>query len=158
MSGPETTGSSNWANSLWDCFNPIDTCLMGWCCPCVLFGKTQARLDDPSLANFSPINDNCLIFCGMNCFAVAWLLLVKRRTELREKYGITQTHLEKFLKWEPGTIKTKHNYEESLVQDCLASFFCPCCVVVQQEKEVLARQAAGQTGYQKPQAMSYPPA
>lgn len=32
--------------------------MMAWCCPCFLFGKTQARLEDPTLANYSPINDN----------------------------------------------------------------------------------------------------
>jgi hypothetical protein len=35
-----------------------NTGLMGWCCPCILFGKTQSRLEDPSLTNYSPINDN----------------------------------------------------------------------------------------------------
>ncbi|KAK2739726.1 hypothetical protein FQN55_009316 [Onygenales sp. PD_40] len=148
--------STNWSNSLWDCFNPIDSCLMGWCCPCVLFGKTQSRLEDPTLQNYSPVNENCLIFCGLNCFGLAWLFITKKRMEMREKYGISQTHLENFLKMEPGHIKAKHNVEESMVQDCLTSFWCPCCAVVQQEKEVVQRQANGQTPYQKPQGMSYP--
>ncbi|PGH10241.1 hypothetical protein AJ79_05496 [Helicocarpus griseus UAMH5409] len=157
MSGTDSPANPNWTNSFWDCFNPIDTCLMGWCCPCILFGKTQARINDPSLQNYSPVNDNCLIFCGLNCFAAAFLIVAKKRIELRERFGITQTHLEKFLKMEPGHIKAKHNIEESMVQDCLSAFFCPCCTLVQEEKEVLARQAAGQTGYQKPSGMNYPP-
>ncbi|EEH33953.1 DUF614 domain-containing protein [Paracoccidioides lutzii Pb01] len=157
MATAESTHNPSWTHSFWDILNPIDTCLVGWFCPCILFGKTQARMEDPTLQNYSPINDNCLIFCGLNCFAVAWLLVAKRRIEMREKYGITQTHLEKFLKMEPGSIKAKHNFEESHLQDCLSAFFCPCFALVQGDKEVIARQAAGQ-GYQKPQSMSYPPA
>jgi hypothetical protein len=38
-------------------FNPIDLCLVTYCCPCVTFGKTHHRLrKDPNLAGYEPIN------------------------------------------------------------------------------------------------------
>ncbi|KAK2759319.1 hypothetical protein FQN54_002797 [Arachnomyces sp. PD_36] len=152
----DTVANPNWSNSFWDCFNPIDVCLLSWLCPCIQYGKTQARRQDPTLANYSPVNENCLIFCGLNCFGAYWLIQTKTRTELREEYGITQTHLEKFLKMEPGSIKSKHNIAESLVQDCISNFWCPCCALVQEEKEVILRGSNPKQGYQKTDGMSYP--
>lgn len=32
-------GASQWANGFFSCFNPIETCLLTWCCPCVTFGR-----------------------------------------------------------------------------------------------------------------------
>ena len=32
-------GASSWSNGFFDCFNPIDTCLLTWFCPCVTFGR-----------------------------------------------------------------------------------------------------------------------
>lgn len=55
---------------------------------------------------------------------------------------------------EPGHIKAKHGVEGALVEDCLASFCCPLCGLVQEEKESLIRLENG-TGYQKSQGMSY---
>ncbi|KAL2809131.1 hypothetical protein BJX63DRAFT_435442 [Aspergillus granulosus] len=151
--------SRNWSYSFWEFWTPIDTCLMGWCCPCILFGKTQSRLEDPSLSNYSPINDNCLIWCGLNCCGASFLIRTKKRDELRKRYNITETHLERVLKMEPGTIKTKHGVEGSLVEDCLGSFFCPCCGVVQEEKEVVKLLQDGaqvDPGYKKTTGMTYP--
>ncbi|THC92690.1 hypothetical protein EYZ11_007829 [Aspergillus tanneri] len=132
------TSQNTWSHSFWEFFTPIDTCLMGWFCPCILFGKTQARLEDPTLKDYSPINDN-----------------TKKRDDLRKKYGITETRLEETLNMQPGDIQKKHKVEGSLVEDCLGAFFCRCCGLVQEEKEVILRQSQVTTGYQKTQGMEY---
>lgn len=50
-------GAGAWYADLFGCFDPIDTCLMSWCLPCVTFGKTHHRLrKDPSLQGYEPIN------------------------------------------------------------------------------------------------------
>ncbi|KAL2826702.1 PLAC8 family-domain-containing protein [Aspergillus cavernicola] len=163
MTTPETPAPAsgrNWSYSFWQFWTPLDTCLMGWCCPCILFGKTQARIEDPSLANYSPINDNCLIWCGLSCCAASFLIQTKKRDELRKKYGITETHLERLLKMDEGDVKKKHNVEGSLVEDCLGAFCCRCCGLVQEEKEVVrmleAGEQGGRQGYQKTQGMQFP--
>ena len=49
--------SQPWTNAFFACFNPIDTCLMTWCIPCVTFGKTHHRLrKGGSLEGYEPIN------------------------------------------------------------------------------------------------------
>ncbi len=51
------TGSAAWSTSLFGCFDPIDTCAITCCCPCVTFGKTHHRLrKDANLAGYSPVN------------------------------------------------------------------------------------------------------
>jgi hypothetical protein len=100
------------------------------------------------------IPPQCLIWCGLNCCAASFLIQTKKRDELRKKYGITETHLEPLLKMQHGDIKKKHNVEGSLVEDCLGAFFCPCCSLIQTEKEVVLRtQNANVEGYQKTEGM-----
>ncbi|KAL4903104.1 hypothetical protein BDW74DRAFT_179975 [Aspergillus multicolor] len=150
-----------WAYSFFDFLTPLDTCLMGWCCPCILFGRTQARLDDPSLTNYSPVNDRCLIWLGMNCFGAGFLIQAKKRNDLRQRYGITETHLESALGMEPGDMKNKHGVEGAMVEDCLGALCCPVCGLIQAEKEVVKVQREGGqpsegTPYQRPPGMHYP--
>jgi hypothetical protein len=46
-----------WYNSFFGCFAPIDTCLMSWCCPCVVFGRTHHRMrKGANLEGYEPIN------------------------------------------------------------------------------------------------------
>ena len=48
-----------WHAALFGCFAPIDTCLLAWCCPCVVFGRTHHRLHkSASLEGFQPVNTN----------------------------------------------------------------------------------------------------
>ena len=52
---PEDAGA--WNASFCGCFDPIDTCLITWCLPCVTFGKTHHRLrKNGSLEGYEPIN------------------------------------------------------------------------------------------------------
>ncbi|KAL4865165.1 hypothetical protein BDV12DRAFT_200449 [Aspergillus spectabilis] len=149
---PIPASGRNWSYSFWQFWTPIDTRLMAWCCPCILFGKTQARIQDPTLANYSP----CLLWCGLSCFNANFLFQAKKRDDLRKKYGIDETHLESFLKMEAGVIKRKHDIEGSFVEDLAGAFCCRCCGLVQEEKEVL-RMQQGQDleGYQQTRGMQY---
>ncbi|KAL4883567.1 PLAC8 family-domain-containing protein [Aspergillus karnatakaensis] len=157
---PPPASGRNWSYSFWQFWTPVDTCLMAWCCPCILFGKTQARIADPSLANYSPINDNCLLWCGLSCFNASFLIQAKKRDDLRKKYGISETHLERVLGMPEGGIQAKHGIEGSFVEDLAGAFCCRCCGLVQEEKEVLRAQGQGQgqqgEGYQKTRGMQYP--
>lgn len=59
------TGSAEWSSSFFGCFDPIDTCAITCCCPCITFGKTHHRLHkDASLAGYSVVNASvcCLLF------------------------------------------------------------------------------------------------
>ncbi|KAH3374795.1 hypothetical protein KXW99_006722 [Aspergillus fumigatus] len=119
---PAAPHAHEWSSSFWDCFSPTETCLIGWCAPCCLFGKTQSRLQDPALKEQR--------YCGLY-----WVLLMIKRGQLRERFGI----------------------QGSTFQDCWQSYLCPCCTLVQNEKEVEARFSnTTQVGYQPPSGMAYP--
>lgn len=113
--------------------------LKGTFCPCFVFGKTQARIRDPSLATYERINNDCLLWVGANCCHVAWVLTLMKRMEIRETYHI----------------------KGDTVTDCLFSAFCHCCALIQQEKEVIAKQTqqglVSNVGYQAPAGMSANP-
>ena len=51
------SGEAPWYAGFWECFNPVDECLVTCCCPCITFGKTHHRLNkDADLKGYSPIN------------------------------------------------------------------------------------------------------
>jgi len=55
-----------------------------------------------------------------------------------------------------GELRQQYNIKGDQMSDCLTSWCCGCCVLIQQEKEVIARQsAAGQNvGYTKTEGMT----
>jgi hypothetical protein len=56
-----------------------------------------------------------------------------------------------------GEIRQSYNIKGDTVTDCLLSAFCHCCALIQQEKEVIAKQQqAGlvSQGYQAPVGMT----
>ncbi|KKK18037.1 hypothetical protein ARAM_000765 [Aspergillus rambellii] len=128
--------SNEWSSPFWDVIEPIETCLIGWCFPCGLYGRATERLRDPTLKDGNYINSNCCLFVLSSYCGLHWVLLMMKRAELREKFGI----------------------RGSVGEDCILSCCCPCCVLVQQEKELDAQAAFLQAGpgYQAPAAMEYP--
>jgi len=114
VTAPAPAGAAPWHNRFIEFFAPVDTCLVTCCCPCITFGKTHHRLrKDPSMRDYSPVNPSCLgywvsaMFCGHLCLQVL------------------QRH----------DVRTKNHLEGDCVTDCLRAWCCPCCDLVQQDKE-----------------------
>ena len=71
-----------------------------------------------------------MAYCGFS-----WILQCLKRGDMRDRYGI----------------------QGSSVEDCLGAMCCPCCGLVQEEKESLIRtQEAPAQGYQMNPAMHHP--
>ncbi|KAL2012226.1 hypothetical protein VTN00DRAFT_4944 [Thermoascus crustaceus] len=104
------------------------------CLPCLTFGKTQARIQDPSLQNYSSINSECAIFTVLALGYCQWIIQTVRRGEMRQKHGI----------------------DGSCCGDCCVTFWCGCCALIQEEKEMELRTRPDQTGYQSTAQMAYP--
>ncbi|KAK8927955.1 Protein PLANT CADMIUM RESISTANCE 2 [Metarhizium anisopliae] len=140
---PESAQS--WAAGFFDCFNPIDTCLITYCLPCVTFGKTHHRVrKNANLDGYEPINTSsgkqCLLFCGAGCFGLHWIPMAMQRMNIRDKY----------------------NLKGSCLKDILTSCCCHCCSLIQQDKEAEHREqqllsAGVQQQYQPNNEMQYPP-
>ncbi|KAL2147533.1 hypothetical protein VTI28DRAFT_8788 [Corynascus sepedonium] len=126
-----------WYSSFFACFNPIDTCLMAYCCPCVVFGRTHHRTrKNANLEGYEPINTSCLLFCASSCVGLHWIPMAMQRADLR----------------------TKHNLEGSCLLDIATACCCHCCQLVQADKEAAYREPllVQQQGYQAQAGMSFP--
>ncbi|KAK4170011.1 PLAC8 family-domain-containing protein [Cladorrhinum sp. PSN259] len=106
--------TQEWSNGLCDC-GPCSTCMLACCCPCILIGKTSARMRDPSMQSYDTFNGECMIACCLGGFA--WIYGMIKREEIRQRFGIRGS----------GT------------DDCCVSYWCSCCALIQQEKEVKGR-------------------
>lgn len=105
-------------------------CLATWC-PCILYGKTQARRDgnpEASCCNgsvshiFIGCTDHALLTCVLNCMGWCALSLCQFQ---RISQMITRSKL-----------RHQHDIKGNGCTDCLISAFCGCCALVQEEKEV----------------------
>ncbi|KAK2873720.1 hypothetical protein FQN49_002137 [Arthroderma sp. PD_2] len=129
---PAGMPANEWGSAFYEFWDPVDTMLCSWFCPCFMFGRNQHRRRDPSLTDFSYFNGDCctwlcLSYCG--CYGILQGL---KRIETRKQYGI----------------------EGNEVLDFAGSCCLPCCMLVQEEKEITRRTQAA--GYQRTSPMSYP--
>ncbi|KAM0809815.1 putative PLAC8 family-domain-containing protein [Seiridium cardinale] len=127
----------SWHNAFFGCFNPIDTCLVTWCLPCVTFGKTHHRLrKDSNLGGYEPVNTSCLLFCGSTCFGLHWIPIALQRADIREKYQL----------------------QGNCIVDIASACCCGCCDLIQQEKESAhwESQSIDTAGYKTNQEMIIP--
>ncbi|KAF4591979.1 Protein PLANT CADMIUM RESISTANCE 3 [Ophiocordyceps camponoti-floridani] len=108
-----------WGNHLCDC-SPCESCLLATFLPCMLSGRTATRMRDPSMQSFREINDECVIYGLVHGFTgFGWVLSMIRRGEIRRRYGI----------------------KGNCCGDYCVSYWCLCCDIIQQDKEVRRRTA-----------------
>lgn len=58
-----------------------------------------------------------------------------------------------------GEIRKRFNIEGSGCSDCFSSYCCPCCTLIQNDKEIESQANRGMqppATYQPPAAMTYP--
>ncbi|KAK1754208.1 PLAC8 family-domain-containing protein [Echria macrotheca] len=125
-----------WTSPFFGCFNPIETCLMTWCIPCVTFGKTHHRLrKNGNMEGYEPINTTCLLFCGSGCVGLHWIPMSMQRAEIRARY----------------------NLQGSCIVDIATACCCGICDLVQQDKEVALHEkgSAVTEQYQSSGGMTY---
>lgn len=126
----------SWTSGLFDCFDPIGTCCLAAWCPCVQYGKTRARSKNPSDMDPSGCNGDCAAWCALQCISAGPLLQCMNR----------------------GQLRNKHNIDGNACTDCLISYCCNWCALVQEDKEVKVKEQGGNpaaTGYQKQDGMMY---
>ncbi|PHH74311.1 hypothetical protein CDD80_3181 [Ophiocordyceps camponoti-rufipedis] len=108
-----------WGSNLCNC-SPCESCLLATFLPCMLSGRTATRMRDASMQSFSEINDECVIFGLIHGFTgFGWVLSMIHRGEIRRRYGI----------------------KGNCCGDYCVSFWCLCCDLIQQDKEVRRRTA-----------------
>ncbi|KAF2762812.1 PLAC8-domain-containing protein [Pseudovirgaria hyperparasitica] len=139
---------STWMNGLCGCGSDVGTCMTGFFCPCIVYGKTAYRMslksekkDPTDMLGWSAVNGQC---CCMAASCGLWCLFpMFQRTRLRHLYKL----------------------KGSLSSDIIRACCCCCCTVVQNEREIRSREestrmragpASGQA-YTAPERMVYAP-
>ncbi|KAK6350480.1 hypothetical protein TWF718_003671 [Orbilia javanica] len=119
------------------CFGDCGKCCVTFWCPCMTYGKIQHRLRHNDLEGYSNCNGACWGFGALMCLCgVQWVMSMIQRGEIRQRY----------------------NLKGSGFGDCCRHFWCECCALIQEDRELEARSATNVTGYQRPAGMNYPPA
>ncbi|KAI1755190.1 PLAC8 family-domain-containing protein [Xylaria castorea] len=127
---------TEWQTSLFNC-EPISSCLLGWCCPCLLLGQTSSRIRDPSSASPELVNSDCAIYTAIQCLSgCGWIYVLAKRSQIRDEFGI----------------------KGGGCGDCCTTYWCHCCALIQQDNEVKRRQQArlNTQGYQVQSGMQMP--
>ncbi|GFF94893.1 PLAC8-domain-containing protein [Aspergillus lentulus] len=95
------------------------------------WGHVQSQLNNPGLRP-SSCNRDCCLFLILSCCGFHWVPLALQQ----------------------ATIRTKLHIKGSGCADCLSSFCCASCVLIQHEKE-LQERSANDLGYRRPAGMDY---
>ncbi|KAK1673408.1 PLAC8 family-domain-containing protein [Colletotrichum godetiae] len=135
----ELIQKDGWHHGLCGCCASCELCILSTFAPCLLLGQTSHRIKEPSMESYRHINRDCIVMMGVTYgTGFGWMYVMKKRFEIRKRYGIKGTD----------------------ARDCCASYWCLSSALVQHEREVLARQAAGADpvteGYQAQPAMELP--
>ncbi|KAH7130140.1 PLAC8 family-domain-containing protein [Dendryphion nanum] len=109
-----------WHHSGSSCCSPFSTCLLSWCCPCIVYGRTKHRVkNDGNMQGYSCCNMSCCAFTGLSCLGISFVLSMISRGDMRAKY-----HL-----------------QGNGCKDCLCACCCGPCDLTQQDKESEFREA-----------------
>jgi len=129
--GPFVQGTfqpNHFQHGLCSCFDSCGTCCLGFWCPCILFGHSRARLQNPQLSKeelkcctgaccgYATV---CLLFPGFQC-----IFGCLQRGDVRGRYGI----------------------DGGGCTDCLTHWCCDCCALIQEDLEVQEREDAAMRG------------
>ncbi|KAJ9656488.1 hypothetical protein H2198_004947 [Neophaeococcomyces mojaviensis] len=135
-----------WHHSLYSCADPT-TCLSSLFCPCLVYGRTQHRLnlksggkDPTNMLGYSSVNASCIAWAvlpGVNA-----LLTAIQHRRVRKAYDMEG--------------------KGDFVGDCVRGVCCCCCMLAQDEKEMkhrdvpIAKKMEGE-GYQRTEGMRFAP-
>jgi len=115
-------GLRDWSTNLCGCLDnsEFSTCCLATCCPGLIFGRNKQRLrhlqtqGTPLPDGGTSVNADCAIFCCLAPFRLSWIMEISERTEIRERYSI----------------------RGNTIEDCLTSWFCSPCALVQGQNEI----------------------
>ncbi|RSL50837.1 hypothetical protein CEP53_008658 [Fusarium sp. AF-6] len=118
--------TQEWQNGLFSC-SPDSSCVLSLFLPDLLVKRTAARLRNSGSPNVKNTRGDCVSSYLPDALPCCGHNMTKR-TEIRDKFGI----------------------KGSKTSDCCASYWCPCCSLVQQDNEVKTRLGpeTSREGYQ----------
>lgn len=125
---PMDADGREWSNGLCDCCSDAGTCILAWCCPCIVYAQNKQRYEHLALKGIpdperggSGCNGDCFVHgCITACFGVGWVLQIGSRGNIRNRYSI----------------------KGGGCGDCLTSCFCTPCGLTQESRELELEEAS----------------
>jgi len=116
--GPD--GKRDWSYGLFDCFSACGLCCFAAWCPCIVWSRNRQRLRSLQYqgvalpAGSERTDEHCCMYCGLAAAGYGWVLQIRHREEIRERYGI----------------------RGSPFNDCFVSWCCRACSLTQERREI----------------------
>ncbi|KAK2464731.1 hypothetical protein APHAL10511_003307 [Amanita phalloides] len=118
----DATGRREWSFGLCSCFDDCGTCVLGMCCPCMLYAQLKNRVDylnaygtpDPSRGG-SGVDLNCLVWVGLHAVTGCGCVL----------QAINR-----------GNIRNRYMIEGDGFTDFCVAGWCPACELTQEHREL----------------------
>ncbi|KAH8818610.1 PLAC8 family-domain-containing protein [Flagelloscypha sp. PMI_526] len=123
---PISSDGREWSHGLFDCFGDCSTCMMAWCCPCVVYAQTKRRLSylqkhdkpDPEAVG-GCCSGACWGYAALSTLlGLSCILQMNTRSTMRERYSVRGDGC----------------------GDCLTAFCCTSCGLTQEHREVLLEE------------------
>ncbi|KAF8635773.1 hypothetical protein AX17_003860 [Amanita inopinata Kibby_2008] len=115
-------GKREWSHGLCDCFDDCGTCMLSWCCPCMVYSKVKRRAEylnthgkpDPEQGG-SGCDGDCMLHCCLTgIFGAGWVLQIFNR----------------------GVVRNRYNIAGEGFGDCCTACFCTPCELTQESREI----------------------
>lgn len=128
---PPPSSPPHWNTRLCGCCSDPAICLLGCCCPCILFGKIAEDLDEGATSCVAA----CTIWYLLQQFtACGWIYSHGYRNKLRSRYGLARR---------PGC-------------DCIVHFCCWHCAFCQEYREIRIRRLKDEAAWERRSSMVPP--
>jgi len=144
-----------WGFGFFDCFRDPGASAKACCCPCVSYGQTRHRLHFPNSESTAPVcSTPCLGYCLTAGFipGAESIFGLLQRGEIRSRLDLDMptpkdrgVHLGS-RQQQQARIFEGLEQAGGFLDDAWRHFFCACCALVQEEREVRAWEAQMQEG------------
>ncbi|KAF8540060.1 PLAC8 family-domain-containing protein [Trichophaea hybrida] len=141
---PRAERKGTWSFGLFSCFSDPSATVKACCCPCISYGQTRHRLYNPGTE--APVcSSPCLGYCIALSFApgAESIFGFLNRNEMRQRLDIDQPPKPIELPGcrAPAAARNVSMFENvptaiGFLDDALKHFFCGCCALVQEDREV----------------------
>ncbi|XP_022983113.1 protein PLANT CADMIUM RESISTANCE 10-like [Cucurbita maxima] len=137
---------SQWSSGICACCDDMQSCFIGLCCPCFLFGKNSALLGSQTM--FGSCATHFILWALMNavcCLSTDGAL-----------WNVAGCFLACYACGYRKALRSKYNLPEAPCGDFLTHFFCHCCAICQEYREIRER-AGGSSSRELNLAVVTPP-
>ncbi|KAL2228110.1 UNVERIFIED_CONTAM: Cell number regulator 5 [Sesamum indicum] len=121
--------TGQWSSGICACFDDIQSCCMGFCCPSYIFGRNAEFLGSGTLGG------SCMTHFILCTLVNALCCLLTEGVS----FGLAGCFIAPYACGYRRTIRSKYNLQEAPCGDFCTHFFCHLCALCQEYREIRGR-------------------